>query len=458
MQSMMPTANLRNNPFPVGLPPRQPHEPRTPPEEPHILIRFLLGLLLTIVVSRLPEVIPVPGMVLGLSLLLLTYALLTGKWAEAYGNRPTLVLLLLTAWMAFAALLGIYAGGSVKLLVDVWSRSLLIYFAVLAVVRNLKSFRSFSLSMTLACGVIVLMSRIMSYEVEGRLAVLTSTLSNPNDLATALLICAPFCGFVAFDKKRNAVLRLLGAFTLLGGLIAALFTGSRSGLITMGALTFFLLLRGRGRASALVVITAVLLFLASTLLLPSDVLRRYQTILDDRIEEYESAEIRSAQGSALQRRYLFISSLEMTLRNPLFGAGPGNFADAQALELRQEGKAAPWRQTHNSFTQVSSECGIPAALAYAGLLLYCFRTVARIRKAALSSPQWAGLANASLCASAALLSFTVAATFSSIAYLPYFPMLAGMTVGLKAAAQKEMNASVETEAPPPVSLARTKLA
>jgi len=57
-----------------------------------------------------------------------------------------------------------------------------------------------------------------------------------------------------------------------------------------------------------------------------------------------------ASLSAQQRKELLFKSLKVTVRHPLFGVGPGNF----------EVVSGAWDVTHNSYTQISAEGGIPA--------------------------------------------------------------------------------------------------
>src|SRR5262249_17768976 len=72
------------------------------------------------------------------------------------------------------------------------------------------------------------------------------------------------------------------------------------------------------------------------------------------LDSARTKEEREAAGSAEERKLLLIQSLNITTQYPVFGVGPGNFSVV----------SGNWRVTHNSYTQVSSEGGLPAIILY----------------------------------------------------------------------------------------------
>ncbi len=419
-------------------------------DDPNLAVRFMLAVLLLLVFSRVTELLAIPGLVFGLNIILLGYAALSQRWHHTLRTPVTALLLALTAWMALATLFGMYRRGSLTLLAATWSRSLLIYLAVSALVLSLAAFRLVTTAVTLASATVVILSRFLGTQTpeEGRLVILTSTLSNPNDLAMILLLGLPFAAFVVSDRQRLLLMRLIGFAALIGSLIVIFLTGSRGALVALAVLLFLLPIFTQGRARLLLILAALAGTLLAALLLPDPIRRRYQTLVKDEVEEVSGMRVvQFAEGSALQRWYLLKASAVITMQNPVFGVGPGNFADAHAMMLRQVFLRAPWRQTHNSYTQISSECGLPAALLYILLLGFCLRTTTRIRRAATTVPELAHFAGPSLCLLASMLCYTVTALASSIAYLPYFPLLAALTVGLRAAARRQLQ-SLSQVGPP----------
>ena len=99
----------------------------------------------------------------------------------------------------------------------------------------------------------------------------------------------------------------------------------------------------------------------------------------------------------------------MTAEHPLFGVGPGNFPII----------SDSWRVTHNSYTQMSSEGGIPALVLYVMVLWAGFKNLKRTRKLSGTNKEaklFAGALHASLAG------FVVGSLFASCAYqfFPYF--------------------------------------
>jgi O-antigen ligase len=166
----------------------------------------------------------------------------------------------------------------------------------------------------------------------------------------------------------------------------------------------------RGKRLHLVV-AAVVVALVALILLPQNYTARLASIVG--VESRESMD----RGSVDERKDLLLRSLAVTAAHPLFGLGPGNF----------EPYSGSWRVTHNTYTELGSECGIPALLLFLAVLVRAFGNVRRVRKGSYySDPDvrlvagglWAGLA-----------AYVVGAFFASTAYqlYPYY-MVAYTTV------------------------------
>src|SRR5207249_4894978 len=74
----------------------------------------------------------------------------------------------------------------------------------------------------------------------------------------------------------------------------------------------------------------------------------------------------SAKESADDHFAALDQSIRYTLEYPIFGLGLGNFGVASGTDV---GRPEAWRTTHNTYTQISSEAGIPALMLFVGLLL-----------------------------------------------------------------------------------------
>jgi O-antigen ligase len=94
----------------------------------------------------------------------------------------------------------------------------------------------------------------------------------------------------------------------------------------------------------------------------------------------------------------------------------------------------PWLGTHNTYTQISSECGIPALLFYLAVIGLCLRSNFRIYLRTRDRPAAHQLAGMSRCLLAGMLVYAVSAFFFHMAYSAYLPTLAGFTAALQLAA------------------------
>ena len=123
----------------------------------------------------------------------------------------------------------------------------------------------------------------------------------------------------------------------------------------------------------------------------------------------EKDDAASAYGSAQQRQQLFWRSVDVTKEHPLFGVGPGNFQNV----------SGNWHETHNSFTQLTSEEGVPALILYV-LIFWCgFESLRATKRLALGEKELRLLAGAF---QASLAGYIVGSLFSSAAY-QFFPYI-----------------------------------
>jgi O-antigen ligase len=190
-------------------------------------------------------------------------------------------------------------------------------------------------------------------------------------------------------------------------------------------------------------------------LLPQNIRDRYRTVYTNET----TSDVSVAQESSEERYQLLLTSLKLTFQHPLLGVGPGQFQVASTDAARATNSFAHWRETHNVYTQVSSEEGIPAAFFYIAALVYCFKELGAIRKmyrraqASLLNPslpapaaqnleeKYEDTSTMAFCLTLSLVSFAVFGFFSSMAYLFFFPTLAGLIAVFGRAARAELSAT-----------------
>jgi O-antigen ligase len=126
-------------------------------------------------------------------------------------------------------------------------------------------------------------------------------------------------------------------------------------------------------------------------------------------------------GSASQRNQVLKRSILVTLRYPLFGVGLGNFHYKSFQELG----------THNAYTQVGSEMGIPAMILYIMFLVYPYKRLKEIEKATDGKKDERYYYYLSIGLRAGLIGYMVASFFAAVAYQWYIYYLVGYAIALR---------------------------
>ena len=139
----------------------------------------------------------------------------------------------------------------------------------------------------------------------------------------------------------------------------------------------------------------------------------------------------SAAASQSQRMELLGQSVTYALSHPLFGVGPGQFAVAASGDAAKEGSHAAWLGTHNSYTEVASECGIPAFLLYVSVIALTLVSNLRIIRRTADLAEHSDLRALAFCTFNAMLVYAICTFFFHIAYSGYLPAIAGMSVALR---------------------------
>ena len=288
--------------------------------------------------------------------------------------------------------------------------------------------------MALAAGAILAFSVLFASSTSGRLAFSPGNLSNPNALAAYLLLTVPFCFFIFLQSKKIAVKALASLVTLML-LGMTLRTGSRSGLVSIRDLSAYIFFSASVPKKILMATLSIALMISSPLYLPDSVLARFRTLMGQEAQissggDEDERQADFAEGSTHSRSYLLRKSIDFTLANPVFGVGPGMFAVASSDEAKAEGDPALWQQTHNTYTQVSSETGLPGLAIYLGLILAILNAT-RMPAWAKTDPEFSLLHNTALTLRLSLIAFCGGAMFGSFAYNMELPLLAGLAETLR---------------------------
>ncbi|MGH7838113.1 MAG: O-antigen ligase family protein, partial [Candidatus Binataceae bacterium] len=240
---------------------------------------------------------------------------------------------------------------------------------------------------------------------------------------------------VVLTAGRSWLLRAGSLAVILYGLYLASDAGSRGGLVAFAAICCFVLLRASWRQRIGFAVAMAILLSVTIAVLPQHVLTRYATIFED-----TSATDQEAIASKETRTYLLESSLRFTFEHPVFGVGPGEFSDYEGTTAREHGQHGAWQVAHNSYTQVSSETGIPGFLFLIAAMVSTYWTLDKVYRRARHRAEYRSIAMAAFCIQISLVGFSTTIFFLSLIYNLYLPALGGFAIAVASAAQAEFTA------------------
>ena len=397
-------------------------------------LAFYFGVALIFLrVSVLPELF---GYLLGTSLYVLYIVtppalggvLFAGGLGRTLQGRAARYWIAFFVWMGLATIFSSWIGGSFNRFKDYGLYNLMLLFVVAGLATSWGDIRLIFYSIA-AAGLMNLMeARLFMDVVNGRMQLWENgTISNSNDLASQLLLILPFVLWMIVDPKRNIFVRVPLFFAIGYGLWVVVGTASRGAIIGLLGAFLFILWRANMRQRVMAILAVAVLSVIVTAALPQLASNRLGSLLgEENLEADQSAEARSR---------LFRQSLIYTIQHPLFGVGPDQFSNYQSNE--HEVKQAMWHPTHCSWTQVSSECGMPALIFVVCGLGSAILGVTRAYRMARERGN-REIANACFCYLLAMIGFLVSITFLSNAYTVNIPIMVGLGISLSLAATKQL--------------------
>ena len=354
---------------------------------------------------------------------------LTGGIRRFFLAPPAYFLIGFMLWLVVDIPFSTWRGGSFALLKGAFMTDFSMFFMIVCLTRTWRQCVILMNAIAIGGAVDFIATRIYGGQLTGRLVMTFGTLGNPNDLATHLLIALPFCLLLILNN-RNTVVRSLALCAAVAMLYAIIQTGSRGSFLAVAAVLIYIFLRGSPTLKVGLAAGGVMVVVLAAALLPSGVLLRYTTIFtsDFKVEAGTEKEYEYAVGSEEARKRLLIDSILTTLANPLFGVGPGNYASADANKKNEAGKQAAWQVTHNSYTEVSSESGIPGFLLFIGMIGSTFKMLGSTYRRVRKHPELRYLSNTAFVLLITLAGFCVNIFFSAMAYNYYLPTLVALSI------------------------------
>jgi O-antigen ligase len=375
-----------------------------------------------------------------------------GRLLTTFRSKIGTCALILTLIYAVNVPLSTWRGDSLSVFVNGWLKSMLAFVIAGAVIVNFQQCRKALNSIGWGAGIASLLVNALGNS-DGRLAFGQGTLGNSNVIAFILLLGLPFLGLMAADRHASKFKRLAVVLLTASAVVALLRTGSRTGLIGLGTLMLVWFLRSSilGKVAMFVFIT--LFSVAAVVALPHHLKQRYLTLflgtnaVANAETQEDSDNAASAMLSSEERRAVLIQSLHLTFQHPLLGVGIGQFPAYTAKVAEAKGEPARWLGTHNTYTQISSEAGIPALICFLGMMVFSFNGVRKTYRRAVRSPTEAGQQIANICFAmmTAFAAYAVCAFFEYVAYEATLPVLAGFSIALVGISESTLAAAEKAQ-------------
>lgn len=226
---------------------------------------------------------------------------------------------------------------------------------------------------------------------------------NTNDMALHFVIVIPLAVALGISSKNyfHKVLYFVFSGMMVIGVLVTQSRGGFLGLIAACGILAWKLGKKQRLKIAVVSLLAGVLIIAFA---PGDYGTRILSIFNPTLD---------ASGSSDQRSELLKQSILVTLRNPQ-GIGIGNFPIVGVQNL----------QTHNAYTQVSSELGILALIAFVIMIVSPFRKLAAIERQMSDREDFSWIYIYAVGIQASLVGYMVSSFFLSVAYgwFAYYPI------------------------------------
>lgn len=298
----------------------------------------------------------------------------SGRSAALPSAHPvgTYVLVLFLTW---AALSGIWASGE-GFVTDLqrYLLNAVLFVIVYTAVRTRRQagwvIAAFIAGATIAAAYGIVVRPVVDPAAIDRL-----TVGDPNELAAALIAGVALSLGAAFGLRKSPGLRLAAAACALVMLVGFLLTGSRGGLVGLGAaLVAAIVVAGRWRwhATTLAVVVAGLATMYIAVYAPDEI--------RDRIVAATSGESRSGEG----RDTIWAVAFRMVEDRPLVGVGLASFGDEAVAYAIEPGRTFRTDEVidspsvaHNTYLQVWAELGLVGLVLFLGVIIFALSTALR---------------------------------------------------------------------------------
>ena len=371
----------------------------------------------------------------------LAIVVLSGGFLSALKTNIGKALLGFTICFGLSVPFSLWRGGSQEIFQGWATFSFVAFLAVAGLVNNYKQWSKLFKTVTYALLAFTIIANIFGTSETGRLFLEQGKFGNPNEMAQALLLGLPLWGaMMIMSKSLPGKVFAAGVMVLI--LMTTFRTGSRGAMIGFVAMLLVVFLRAPIMGKMKLILAAVLFVGAVATTMPGRLIARYKSTVneDDAGDgEMDAAMASSAASSTQSRKQLLRHSLIFTIQHPLFGVGPGMFVVADDSYVKTLGaRHGNWLGTHNSYTQVSSELGIPALLFFVTAVGMALAGSYRVYKRTRGDPRLEEMGNLALGLHYCMVVYAVTILFEHIAYTIMLPVFGGMVAALVRTAEMEI--------------------
>ncbi len=368
------TSRLATRPVFSGYPPT---DTEGNGAKPAMFAATLLAFYIFLLAGRALDTSRISWMRIPLMLLvvLLFTTIARGNLQFAFSSKITKYFAAFTVWVLVCFPFSKWRAGSMPSIQ--WQvQSFVIFVIIVQIVRTRRDWQKVIGAFAYATLIASLLSFYFGYSVEGRIALPGGTLGDPNEFALLLVVGLPFWWFKA--SRATGFRKVFFLCCTIPVFLAFARTGSRSGMLAMAVLLVISFMFARGVQKLVIPLAALVAVIASTFLLPGYLRTRFMTFFSSQgdYDAYTQARIGSDIASSEERKALLMQSIHMTFNHPIVGVGPGCFSFVAWDERKAAtGSGGENLVSHNTYTQVSSETGIPGFLLFVTTMFLCIRSV-----------------------------------------------------------------------------------
>ena len=226
-------------------------------------------------------------------------------------------------WLLLATYFSNWNGGSAQILLHRAGRAVLLYAAIVVLIRRERDFMRMVWTIALANTLIVCLGVMNGVQQQGRLVLGAATFGDPNSLAMFALFGLAFWSVIALRLPAFFQFMPLVAIVLI--LVTFGKTGSRGGLVALAVAMAAHFWKSRARTKIMLTVFLVLVIPLSIVILPGYIQSRFVTLYSaEEDSEYSGILEGNDVASTMGRQELLVQGLRLTAEYPIFGIGPWN--------------------------------------------------------------------------------------------------------------------------------------